>query len=583
MMISLFPLSLPDELHASQASRYHWGSGNISARYSYLEMFDSAPFRLTYWIPQYLERFALNQPGSAISNLEALLRKNTLFPLFETYRNAQLNLMDGAMPISEQISNMPKRIVCESGETHLCKDCLVSDLEEFGLPYIHRSHQIPGVKFCWRHGCRLISSCPNCACPFERSNEFVLAPWESCDACGFNLVDASFYTPKSEAGDQELSYASFARDMLLSPTKNLSPEKLAFIYKSKLLEMGFSRKSQIDRKAITAALEEHFGTDMLSQIDAAYRHNRNQNWFCLCSTSSVLEAPLPRHLMLTYFLFGSASKFWKFATQASFDNLAEAATTDTCSSPDIRLNRIEVHPPSKQQIILHELASEDDLRRNRIEKTLRDNPGWTEAELWKTYPGLMKALLQHHDDGFIWLKALIESIRNSGAQGNTPQVTKQHPEDKEWAKTFAKTAVDLYSSTDKPMKISRNSLMRTAGWKLTNMPSPERFPLARQQLDSLCESDWHFYARRLLWAKLRAGATGASERSVLGASGIEHHQGLLVLNFFSSVPSNRPLRPGTIMDILKEHKVPKDWEGPAHDQIFLRPGRNSTHGGQLSR
>ena len=188
----LFPLYLPDELHVSQFARYHDGSGNVSARYSYQELYDSAPFRLTHWIPQRLERFAEKLPGSHLKNIEELLRRTTLFPSFETYSNATLNLTDDASSITKQIVNMPKRIVGESGEIHLCMDCLKSDCEEFGQPYIHCSHQIPGVLVCWRHGCRLISNCPSCGCPFERKNEFVLVPWEPCEGCGLILYDVPF-------------------------------------------------------------------------------------------------------------------------------------------------------------------------------------------------------------------------------------------------------------------------------------------------------------------------------------------------------------------------------------------------------
>jgi hypothetical protein len=160
-------------------------------------------------------------------------------------------------------------------------------------------------------------------------------------------------------------------------------------------------------------------------------------------------------------------------------------------------------------------------------------------------------------------------------------IVTQHPDDLKWARNFASTAVALYNSTDMPKKITRNFLMRKAGWNRTNMPDPTRFPLARQQLELHKESDWHFYARRILWANLRAGAVGASERSVLGASGIEHHQGLLVLQYFSSVPSTRSLGLGTIMEILAEYQIPKDWNGPACELQFFKPGRNSTRGGCL--
>jgi hypothetical protein len=193
----------------------------------------------------------------------------------------------------------------------------------------------------------------------------------------------------------------------------------------------------------------------------------------------------------------------------------------------------------------------------------------------------MKNLLKHHDDGFIWLKNLIQTLK---APNNEPVITQsisQHSEDLKWAQYFSNTAIVLYSSTDIPKKISRNYLMREAGWDKGSMPSYDKFPLARQQLESLCESDWHFYARRIVWAKLRVGAAGTSERGVLGASGVEHHQGQLVLNHFLLVRPNQILGPGTIMEILKKYKISKDWEGPLRNCQLLKPGRSSSRGGQV--
>ena len=84
----------------------------------------------------------------------------------------------------------------------------------------------------------------------------------------------------------------------------------------------------------------------------------------------------------------------------------------------------------------------------------------------------------------------------------------------------------------------------------------------------------------MVWAKLRAGAVSVSCQSAMRLSGIEHHQARAVLEFFSFVPKTRDLVAGTIMEILNEQNIAKDWEGPACDIKFLRPGRNSSRGGQ---
>lgn len=580
--IYLFPFKFPDELHASQASRYHHDSGNYSARVSFQQLYDSAPSRLTYWIPKNIDRFAAKLPGEYTKNIEMLLRETTLYPLFETFCDAHLTFSNDESHIAGQIVSMPKRVVGESGETHLCVDCMRSDREEHEQPYIHRSHQIPGVQVCWRHESRLLSTCPCCGCPFEQKNDFIITPWKCCEGCGLDLTSAAFYKPKPYVTKSELSFAIFAREMLLSPTTHLEAATLASIYKSKLIELGFSRGSYISRRAVTEALEDHYGKNILTSIDSAYRHNKNQQWFRLSGESAIFDVPLPRHLVLSQFLFGSASQFWHFASQIT----AQKKTSPKTITPE-RITKVQdikpitfEHPTSEHTQT--KFASDKKKSHIRIENILRLHPDWSIDDLWKFYPGLMKQLLHHNDDGFVWLNTLLDNKNDVAINDCILSGGSTNPDDIAWSQKIQNAAIALYTSIDMPKKISRNYLMIEAGWNQTNMPDSAKFPLARHQLELHSESSWHFYARRILWTKLRVGAVGASERSVLGASGIEHHQGLLVLEYFSTVSPTRNLCQGTIMEILDEFHIPKNWTGPAVGQTFQRPGRNSSRGGQAS-
>ena len=287
----------------------------------------------------------------------------------------------------------------------------------------------------------------------------MLAPWEPCYGCGLNLVDAAFYTPNRDVSPQELSYADFARDMLLSQTKPLDPRELAAIYKARIVELGFARKTRIDHQGIVSALEDHFGKDLLAQIDTAYRNKKDQQWSRFGSASSVLDVPLPRNLALSLFLFGSATQFWAFASQTvSKTQLAASAANSLitpCNSPapETNCSVVPMHPDSKPTS--QEQIPESQSICARVEAILRENKGWAESDLWKKYPGLMKDLLQQNVDGLIWLKALIESLKTTTNENQLQKGVKQNPDDLQWAQNFAKVAIALYSSTDR--SISRRA------------------------------------------------------------------------------------------------------------------------------
>lgn len=574
--IYLFPLSFYDELHASQAARYHVVSGNRNTSTSFQQLYDARPFRNTLWIPQHLERFARKLPGSATANVESLLRSNTLFPLFETFGNVSLALSDTAKPISQQIRNMPKRIVGESGKISLCFDCLRGDLVEHGTPYIHRSHQIPGVDVCWKHGTRLLTNCPLCGCPFERTErpDLVLAPWAPC-LCGQHLPDTNFWAPEIEDNSIARDFSKFARDVLTAPTRPLSGAMLARLYKQRLVELGLKRKGLVDWKSASAAIEEHFGRDFLARIEVAYRKGRITPWFTLVSEYSIFDAHIGRHLLLAHFLFRQADKFWKATSTVPLEitSLEPKRPTISVVAPNIGIDKETAHP-SRNSRNPRPIVSDESLtpEKRDITRLLESHQDWRLNDFWREHPGLMRNFLRKNDDALAWLtKSLLPS-----SSSNTPQRLAEqqvNADDAKWAEIFWEAARAEFISKARPTKATRNYLMRTAKWKARQPPAPQQYPLARQALETLTESNWHYYARRILWAKLTIGVAATAPSSIIIPSGIEHHRGKDLVAYFSDVAVSHPFEPGTIMGILEERGITKAWEGLPPNPKYSFPGR----------
>lgn len=571
--IYLFPLSLDDELHASQAGRYHMDSGNASTRKSFEQLYDTPPFRYTHWIPQHLERFARKLPGSVIDNTEALLRNNTLYPLFETFGNATLSLSVDAIPIAQQICNMPKRIVGESGKIHLCFDCLQNDWEEHGFRYIHRSHQAPGVEVCWRHGSRLLSCCPFCGCPFEQTDnpDLVLAPWKPC-LCGNYLPEASFWSPERDASQVELDFAQFAHDLLVKPTQHLSAPVLAAVYKKRIAELGLTRKSNVDRQAIANALEEHLGAELLGRITSRYRDGQSQQWVNFGSASNIFYIPLPRHLVVAYFLFREADLFWKVVGTTQTELAAQKSTGAIPTKAKKEANDEESSVPPPQPTDTRVNNSVLSPEKQQITELLKRHPEWAIEDLWREQPGLMRKFLRKNaDDGAAWLQEQF-SKETASKQGEPCSGTRDQ-NDELWSEKFKAAAATEYWSVKLPTKATCNYLMRQAGWKGPK-PDARKYPLTRNTLESLAESQWHYYARRILWAKLTVGMAATARSSVIIPSGIEHHRGCDLLVHFTEVSASRPLQAGTIMLILENYGIGKDWQGLPPSPKYYVPGRN---------
>lgn len=572
--IFLFPLSFDDELHVSQAGRYHVNSGNLAMRKSFEQLYDVTPFRLTHWIPSHLERFARKLPGSVIQNTETLLRHNTIFPLFEVFSNATLSLSEDAAPMAQQILNMPKRIIGESGKICLCFDCLQSDWDEHESPYIHRAHQIPGVGVCWRHGCRLLSCCPFCGRPFEQTDhpDLVLAPWQPC-VCDLYLPDAKFWRPEQGTSEIELDFSRFAHDLLVTPSQHLTAPTLVTLYKKQIFDLGLSKKNRIDHRAMMAALEEHFGVELLAKIDVAYRTGKKQYWLRIGSESGVFDIPMTRHLALAHFLFRNADQFWKKAIAA------QTAVAEVHIKPTIPKTKkgssgeITSPAPEPSNADANDGAIPLPPEMRQIADLLERDPKWTVEDLWREEPGLMRRFLRKNSEGLAWL---LERLNTEAGTSKGKDLFSERIQcgDHHWAQQFTEAAAAEYLSVDFPSKATCSYLMRKAAWKTSAKPDQRKFPVARKTLESLAESQWHYFARRILWSKLTLGISCTSPSNVNTLAGIKDLRGRDLVTYFSDVPASRPLQTGTIMKILQECGISKSWEGLPPSPKYYVPGRN---------
>jgi len=93
----------------------------------------------------------------------------------------------------------------------ICRECIKSDIKEFGVAYLHRSHNIPGIEFCHKHNVSVDTACPACSLTYLKHS---LSAFHECSV--------SFETQnKSVLREVEIGYSNFYLE-LLSATTDLS-------------------------------------------------------------------------------------------------------------------------------------------------------------------------------------------------------------------------------------------------------------------------------------------------------------------------------------------------------------------------
>ncbi|RCU45684.1 hypothetical protein DU002_14585 [Corallincola holothuriorum] len=81
--------------------------------------------------------------------------------------------------------NMKGRLSTHVQRWRWCPECVAEDESEYGVPYFHRDHQLPGVFHCQKHQMALTSSCPECGWHIKLLQHQNIPPYDNvCPKCG---------------------------------------------------------------------------------------------------------------------------------------------------------------------------------------------------------------------------------------------------------------------------------------------------------------------------------------------------------------------------------------------------------------
>ncbi len=537
--------------------------GHRSHLTTYLELFESAPFSLTYSVPPQLNRLITKLPGLPHDSLRKILVENTLIPLFQIFSGVRFTELDSTDMSSLGLSTIPRRAVGGAGTTRLCPDCVIDDFHEVGAPYIHRTHQVPGVLVCWKHGSSLHGHCSYCGCPFEREKELFSVPWKNC-ICGRPLTSMHKVAPAPQSSDVVHAFANFTRELLTRSVDELDASVLTDVYRQGFIDHGFTRGKSVSRRESLAAMEDFYGKELLTKMDTAYRAGRTSSFFHHLIKCATFDMPLSRHLISAFFLFRKADEFWSAVDFAKKRAAAEPilmARKRNTSRNAILGQR--THP--KTTSVPAELAQLVD----KLYEIQATNPAYKLDDYWKKHYGLMKRLLRAEPAIFDDFKLKLTSDTPS-SETNHSKKSRHYEKDKALAWGIEQAAVDFYLSLEKPRKATRYALLKAVGSKY---PDPANFPLTAKALEECSESTWHFNARRVLWAILMIREVAPLDSKINQLAGVNHYSGIALIEYFNVRGSEKVFGNESIQQILTQKGIKRNWSGPFPDTEFHPVGR----------
>lgn len=314
-MLSFFPTLYPDELLYSALARYHIRSGNRSFKQTDLELFG--------YSSQQLCRVTLNnnlnylvQNLSLFSQLTVsdLLQNHTLYPFYASFLTLQqaYQLKDSmSKKLSGSILEVAKVANNSTGDLtkflKFCPVCLEQDTQEYGEPYWHRIHQIPGILVCLTHGVILHDSSVGVE---SKGIHYHAASPENC-LCNQNQVKYTDSTVEK--------LLILAQDIWDTSNINISFKGLAWLrnqYQSYLVNQKFmillpGAKFRFNEKSFSKSICDFYGQEFLEIINPTLIRNADKyfsRYLLACDVNPVIDRIM--HILIIKFLASSVTTFF---------------------------------------------------------------------------------------------------------------------------------------------------------------------------------------------------------------------------------------------------------------------------------
>jgi hypothetical protein len=255
--LAFFPNSLPDETIYSRISRYHVLAGHRSCITTYSTLFRRRPFTLGEVAPARLSVLVSRVPNAPRGFLGELLRHHTLLPLVMPFLGSKgCDAEEHAYLLTLARGFLTPRRQRGDGDMRICAECIRADQEKYGCGYWHRSHQLPAVTACWRHGTKLLCACPTCGNELSPRELLLRTPWSHC-GCGYDVA----HHPGEAACQAEIDFAQYAKGILDDKVRKFSARELEDFYREFLSEKSglrtFTRAHSTQRMLLSLLLERH--------------------------------------------------------------------------------------------------------------------------------------------------------------------------------------------------------------------------------------------------------------------------------------------------------------------------------------
>ncbi|WP_299179331.1 TnsD family Tn7-like transposition protein [uncultured Neptuniibacter sp.] len=310
--LTFFPSPLPDETAYSLVNRFYERSGMFSICSTLDLLFGRHSMQVS---SDFLSIMPELSKACGLSFIE-FVRSHSIIPFFEPFLSSSeyqqllgtLEQGQSSKAIAE-LSLLANRLDISDPNFKSCPSCMEEDKEEYGIPYWHCIHQLPGISCCPKHAVRLIET--------NKCRNKLISPKEIYHSVPVSLNSAEYL------------YAVLATDCFASSHalehKQLYQTYLYLLEKKNLLTEAGRIREQALKKALSKYWGGLFSRQSFERLNPLGKESRFPE--CLFHSESAHHHPM-KHLLLIGFLSGSWSNFiGAFSQQPQLESQREYTLT----------------------------------------------------------------------------------------------------------------------------------------------------------------------------------------------------------------------------------------------------------------
>jgi hypothetical protein len=300
MEYGYFPELYPDELLYSACARYQINIGGSNQKFYIEKLFDVRSCCAITDFPSHLSSFIAKLPQSN-NSIDTIINNHTQYPYYRPFlpketakkvKQYMLSPSNGgrihmALGITASSVTKPKFL-------KYCNDCILLDLEKYGVTYWHRVHQIPGVYLCPIHNSML-----------HNSNVLISTLRGKHEFIDLNRVYKSTNSGVKLEFESEMNdIAKRSYDVLkLNGEDEIHKEKLRDYYLNNLSSKGYvTRNGRLRFKTLIADFSDFYSDSFLETLNSKIEKDAEDTWLHKLLRESKENCHPLRHILFTKFL-----------------------------------------------------------------------------------------------------------------------------------------------------------------------------------------------------------------------------------------------------------------------------------------